>query len=826
MSDINTPDGGDGDLALGSIEPIEIQEEMERSFLDYAMSVIVSRALPDVRDGLKPVHRRILYDMFDQGFRPDRLHVKCARVTGNVASRWHPHGTGAIYDALTRMAQPFSLRHPLIDFHGNYGSPDFDAAAERYTECRLSVLAMQLMAGIDEDTVNFVDNYSGEFQGPEVLPARFPNLLVNGSQGIAVGMATNIPPHNLGEVVDAVVHLIDNPDATPDDLMQFVKGPDFPTGGSILGRAGIIDAYRTGRGSVRMRATAEIEEVKGGTHIVVTELPYQTSATAIAARIGELANDKTIEGIRSIDNFSSGDGTRLVIGLKRDANANVVLNNLFKHTPMQSSFAINMVALVDGVPRTLNLASMLSAYVAHQIEVITRRSEFRLRKARDRAHIVEGLLRALDAIDAIIALIRASEDRAAAREGLMAAPFEFSDIQANHILDMTLGRLTRLARHELEDEMTQLHETISELEAILADEGKLRGVIKTELAEVRGEHATPRVARITTDPGEMNVEDLLDDKDLVVIMTRAGYIKSVEADAFRTQGRGGRGVAGGKLKEEDLVKRILHTSAHAYLLFFSNRGRVYRLRAHEIPERDRTAKGIPIVNLLPLAPDEQIQAIVDTRDYETNRYLFFATKHGQVKKTLLSEYDKSRREGFIAINLREDDELVQVIQTNGTEDVMLVSRKGMAIRFANDDEQVRPMGRDAAGVRGMRLKAGDEVVACDIAHDDAVILVVTDAGFGKRTRISDFNAQGRGGQGVRAIKLASTRGMVQAAYMVGSPDDEVMLISSSGVTIRLVIGTIGHAPLGRDAMGVKIMSLDEGQTVASVALVIQTPEQD
>ena len=448
------------------------------------------------------------------------------------------------------MAQPFSLRHPLIDFHGNYGSPDFDAAAERYTECRLSLLAMQLMAGIDEDTVNFIDNYSGEFQGPEVLPARFPNLLVNGSQGIAVGMATNIPPHNLGEVIDAVTHLIDNPDATPDELMQFIKGPDFPTGGSILGRAGIIDAYRTGRGSVRMRATAEIEEVKGGSQIVVTELPYQTSATAIAARIGELANEKTVEGIRSIDNFSAGDGTRLVIGLKRDANALVVLNNLYKHTPMQSSFAINMVALVDGVPRTLNLASMLTAYVAHQVEVITRRSEFRLRKAQRSAHIVEGLLKALDVIDAIIALIRASEDRGAAREGLMAAPFEFTDVQANHILDLTLGRLTRLARHELEDEMAQLRETMAELESILADDGKLRGVIKSELAEVRAEHATPRIARITHDPGEMNVEDLLDDKDLLVIMTRAGYIKSVDADAFRTQGRGGRGVAGASSRKK------------------------------------------------------------------------------------------------------------------------------------------------------------------------------------------------------------------------------------------------------------------------------------
>ena len=583
----------DTPLEFGSVEPIEIQEEMERSFLDYAMSVIVSRALPDVRDGLKPVHRRILYDMFDQGFRPDRLHVKCARVTGNVVSRWHPHGTSAIYDALTRMAQPFSLRHPLIDFHGNYGSPDFDAAAERYTECRLSLLAMQLMAGIDEDTVNFIDNYSGEFQGPEVLPARFPNLLVNGSQGIAVGMATNIPPHNLGEVIDAVTHLIDNPDATPDELMQFVKGPDFPTGGSILGRAGIIDAYRTGRGSVRMRATAEIEEVKGGSQIVVTELPYQTSATAIAARIGELANEKTVEGIRAIDNFSAGDGTRLVIGLKRDANALVVLNNLYKHTPMQSELRDQ-----HGRPRRRRASHVEPGVDADRVRRAPGRGHhppFRVPPPQGTrsAHIVEGLLRALDVIDAIIALIRASDDRGAAREGLMAAPFEFSDVQANHILDLTLGRLTRLARHELEDEMAQLRETMAELEAILADDGKLRGVIKSELAEVRAEHATPRIARITHDPGEMNVEDLLDDKDLLVIMTRAGYIKSVDADAFRTQGRGGRGVAGGKLKEEDLVMRILHTSAHAYLLFFSNRGRVYRLRGARDPRARPHGKGHP-----------------------------------------------------------------------------------------------------------------------------------------------------------------------------------------------------------------------------------------
>ncbi|HEY2303235.1 MAG TPA: DNA gyrase subunit A [Acidimicrobiales bacterium] len=808
-------DGSGTGLAYGAIEPIEIQDEMERSFLDYAMSVIVSRALPDARDGLKPVHRRILYDMHVQGYRPDRPHVKCAKVSGDTMSRFHPHGNQAIYDALVRMAQPFSLRHPLIDFHGNYGSPDFPPAAERYTECRLSLLAMHMLEGIDEDTVDRVPNYTNEEEEPSVLPARFPNLLVNGSQGIAVGMATNIPPHNLGEVIDATIHLIDHPEATPDDLMHFVKGPDFPTGAFILGRAGIMDAYRTGRGSIKVRARAEIEETRGGEQIVVTELPYQSSMKAVQEKIAKLVNGRELDGVRSLDDLSAGNDTKLVIGLKRDANANVVLNNLYKHTPLQTSFGVNMVALVDGVPRTLNLVSALQAYIDHQVEVIRRRTEFRLDKAEKRAHIVEGLLKALDLIDAIIALIRASADKPAARAGLMAAPFEFSEIQAEHILDMTLSRLTRLGRSDLESEMAKLREIITDLRAILADDGRLRAVIKEEMGAIRAEFATPRRAEITYDDGDMNVEDLIDDEELVITMSRAGYIKAMQAASFRTQGRGGRGVQGANLKEEDLVSRVTHTTAHAYLLFFSNLGRVYRLRAYEVPIKERTARGTAVVNLLPLAAGEHIQALIDTRDFPADRYLFFATKQGQVKKTNFAEYDKSRREGFIAINLREGDELIGVMQTGDDDDIFLVSRQGMTIRFSEND--VRAMGRDAAGVRGMALRAGDEVVSIDPARDDVSILMVTDAGYGKRTQLQHFNRQGRGGMGVRGIRLTAQRGRVVAAFMVGL-EDEILVISSAGVMARMPVREI--ASQGRDATGVRVVSLGAGQVVASVAPVL------
>jgi DNA gyrase subunit A len=823
-----TPPGGGGDGTIPevpSIEPIEIQEELERSYLDYAMSVIVARALPDARDGLKPVHRRILYDMQIQGYRPDRPRAKCAKVTGDTMARFHPHGNQAIYDALARMAQPFSLRHPLIDFQGNYGSPDFPPAAERYTECRLAALAMHMIDGLDEDTVDMGRNYTNEEDEPVVLPARFPNLLVNGSQGIAVGMATNIPPHNLGEVVDATIHLIDHPELAhsptgSDELMRYVTGPDFPTGGIILGRQGILDAYRTGRGSIRMRAKAEIRELKGGqSEIVVTELPYQASPRVILERIAELVNSRELEGIRSVDDLSAGDDTRLVIGLKRDANANVVLNNLYKLTPLQTSFGVNMVALVDGVPRTINLVGALDAYVSHQIEVIRRRSEYRLARAQARAHIVEGLLRALDMIDQIITTIRASEDRAAARNALMARPFEFSEIQANHILDMPLGRLTRLGRSDLEAEMAQLRETIAELEAILADEGRLRQVIKDELGEIRREFATDRRAQVTFDPGEMDAEDLIADEELVITMTRAGYVKAVPASAFRTQGRGGRGVQAARLREEDLVSQVIHTTAHAHLLCFSNRGRVYRLRAYEVPIKERTARGTAIVNLLPLAPDERIQTLVSTSEFPADQYLMFATRAGQVKKTTFSEYDKSRREGFIAINLRNGDELVGVIVTGGDDDVFLVSRLGMAIRFSEQD--VRAMGRDAAGVRGMQLRRGDEVVSADLARDDTSILIVTEAGYGKRTQLQHFNRQGRGGIGVRGIRLTAQRGRVVAAFMVGL-DDEILVISSSGVTARMAVREISSQ--GRDATGVRVVSLGADQVVASVAPVLAVEE--
>jgi DNA gyrase subunit A len=804
------------EVPVEPIQPIELQDEMESSFLDYAMSVIMARALPDVRDGLKPVHRRIVWDMEQQGFRPDRPFVKCARVTGDTMARYHPHGNSAIYDALVRMAQPFSLRHPLIEFHGNYGSQELGAAAERYTECRLHPLSMQLLGEIDEDTVDMVPNYDGSTEEPTVLPARFPNLLVNGSQGIAVGMATNIPPHNLGEIIDATIHLIDHPQATADELMQFVKGPDFPTGASILGRAGIIDAYRTGRGSVKLRATAAIEEGKRGqTEIVVTELPYQTSAKSVLARIQELVDGGDLEGIADVNDASAGGKTELVVTLRRDANPNVVLNNLFKLTPLQTSFAINMVALVDGVPRTLSLLKALEGYVAHQVEVITRRSRFRLERARRREHILEGRIKALDVIDEVIALIRASDDAAAAKEGLMAEPFEFTELQAVDILDMQLRQLTRLSRIDLETEIEDVRSTIRELEGILADDALLRRVIKDELAAIREEFATPRVCQIAFDAGDMSIEDLVDDKELVVVMTEAQYVKAVPAASFKTQSRGGRGVSGGKLKADDIVRRVIFTTAHAHLLFFSNLGKVYRLRALDIPERERTAKGMPIVNLLPLQPGETIQAIIDTRDFAGQRFLFFATRQGTVKKTAFDAYDSSRRDGLIAINLRAGDQLVRVIETSGGDDIFMVTRKGMTIRFSEDE--VRPMGRTAAGVRGIRLRSGDEVVSVDVARDDTAILMVTEAGFGKRTQLEHYNRQGRGGQGVIGIKLTSRKGQVVAAFMVGI-DDEIVAVSSGGVTIRMPVREISSQ--GRAATGVRVMNLDDGQTVASVAAIL------
>ncbi len=805
------PATGDG---LG-VTVVEIQEEMESSFLDYAMSVIISRALPDARDGLKPVHRRILWSMYDQGFRPDRGHVKCARVVGDVMARFHPHGDAAIYDALARMAQPFSLQHPLIDFHGNYGSPEDPPAAARYTECRLDPLAMSMLADIGEDTVDFVDNYSGDFTEPAVLPARLPNLLVNGSQGIAVGMATNIPPHNLAEVIDAVVLLLEDPDAGVGDLMERVHGPDFPTGGQILGRSGFESAYRTGRGSVKMRADATLAEIAGRNALVVTALPYQVSAGTVARKIADLVNAGELEGIADVNDESSGDDTRFVIKLKRDANPEVVLNNLWKHTPLQSSFAMNVVALVDGVPRTLSLRDALVAYVAHQIEVVTRRSEFRLAAARSRLHIVEGLLRALDAIDEIIATIRASENTAAARASLMAEPYEFSEEQANHILEMALSRLTRLGRTQLETEAAEKRTLIADLEALLADEHRLRMAIRDELKEVSAKFGTGRRSVLEIDPGELDIEDLIDDDDLVFTMSASGYVKTVPTDEFRLQGRGGRGVAGTKLKQADSVMHLIHTTAHSYLLFFSNRGRVYRLKAHEVPVASRTARGTSIVNLLSLQDGERIQAVIDTRDYEMNRFLLFATAKGRVKRTKFTAYDSSRKAGLIAIHLRNGDELVAVVPTDGVHDILLSSRLGQTIRFAQ--RQVREMGRMAAGVIGLKFKhAGDSVVSCAVARPDAALLYVTTRGYGKRTPVDAFNCRGRGGQGNIGSKPTEEKGEVVGTLVV-DPGDEILAVTANGVVIRVPVGDVSER--SRMASGVKVMNPDPGDEVVAVALV-------
>ena len=798
----------------GSIEPIEIQEEMEQSFLDYAMSVIVSRALPDARDGLKPVHRRILWGMYDLGARPDRPTMKSARVTGEVMGKYHPHGDSAIYEALVRLAQNFSLRHPVIHPKGNFGySPDDTAAAPRYTECRLDPIAMRLLDGIEEDTVDFIDNYSGEFSEPEVLPARFPNLLVNGIQGIAVGMATNIPTHNLVEVIDATIHLIDNPESTPDDLMEFIPGPDFPTGALILGRAGIKDAYRTGRGSIRMRARTDIEEDKT-TRIVVTELPYQVSPNQVMTKIRDLVDSKELEGIADINDESAQGKTRIVIKLKRDAPALVILNNLYKRTPLQTTFSVNAVALVDGVPRQLNLKGMIDSYIDHQLEVVRRRSQHRLDKAHAEAHINEGLIKALDHIDEIISLIKASEDRATAREALMAKKYSFSEIQANHILDMQLVRLTRLGRTTLENRLEELKKIIQELEEILGNDQRLREVIKEELKAIQQEFGTERKSEMIHDPGELDVEDLIDDEDQIFTMSDGGYVKLMSADDFRTQGRGGRGVAGARLKDEDVVTHLLHTSAHAYLLFFSTKGKVYRLKAHQVPTASRTARGTAIVNLLPLQPDESIKAVIDTRDYETQKYLFFATRSGRVKKTQFTAYDSSLKAGLIAIRLNDDDELVDVMATNGDDDLLLVARSGQTLRISEKD--VRPMGRSAAGVKGMKFRGNDELLSCAVVNPESNVLHLTTEGFGKRTPLSEFSTKGRGGLGVRGIQTTDDRGEVAGATVVND-GDHIFAITSGGVIIRMSVDDISIQ--GRSATGVRVMTPDEDQHVVALSRV-------
>ena len=818
MADLPPSDNGvtDEETHL-SIEPIEIQQEMEQSFLDYAMSVITARALPDARDGLKPVHRRILWSMFSTGMRPDRPHKKCATVVGDVIGNYHPHGDNAIYEAMVRMGQKFSLANTLIDPHGNFGSPSDPPAAYRYTECRLTDLAMRMVENIDEDTVDLVSTFDGSGEEPVVMPARFPNLLVNGSQGIAVGMATNIPTHNLTEVIDATLHLIDNPEASVTDLMEFVQGPDFPTGGLIMGKAGLTSALTTGRGSIRIRAQAEIVEDGKNTQIVVTEIPYQQSVENIEQKIADAVDRKIIDGIRELRNESAKGKTRFVIELKRDAPASVVLNNLYKHSPLQTSFAANMVALIDGVPRTINLRDALAAYVEHQIDVVTRRSEYRLSQALDRAHIVEGLLRALDLIDEIITLIRGSEDRSSALSELQLEPFSFSERQANHILDMQLGRLTRLGRTRLEEELEELQDRIKGLEEILSNENQLRAVIKNELTEVREEHDTPRRSQIVFDEGDMEVEDLIDNEPVVITLSKGGYIKAVAADTFRTQGRGGRGVQGARLKDDDILVRVLTTTAHSYLLFFTNRGKVYRLKAYQVPMMERTARGTAVVNLLQLEPDEVVEAVIDTQEFAADQFLLFVTRKGVVKKTAFSEYDKNRTNGLIAINLRDQDELVRVIQVRGDDDVVLVSSAGQAIRFAGD--QVRPMGRSAAGVRGMKLRTGDVVVAAAATseNDQRYLLTVTEGGYGKRTPIEAYPRKGRGTMGVKGIKLTEARGAAVIGARMVELDDEVIMVSSGGVLIRTAVSEI--AEQRRDATGVKVMNVGGDETVAALSPV-------
>ena len=795
------------------IRPVEIEREMEESFLEYAMSVIVSRALPDVRDGLKPVHRRILYAMFDAGIRPGTPFRKCARVVGDVMGWYHPHSNDAIYDALVRLGQDFATRYPLIDPQGNFGTVDDPAAAMRYTEARLAPLAMHLVDGINEDTVDFGDNYSGERQEPLVMPARFPNLLVNGSTGIAVGMATNMAPHNLSEVVDAVLYAIDHPAATAEDLAEFVKGPDFPTGAYIVGSKGVREALLTGRGSIKMRAVTDIVEMpRKRLAIVVSEIPYQVSRDRIMSRIADVVRTKVITGIADLRDESDRDGTRLVIELKRDANPQVVLNQLFKRTQLEENFAVNSVALVDGAPRVLNLGEIIHYFVAHQLEVIERRTRFRLNKAQDRAHILEGLLIALDNIDEVVKIIRGSEDVDGARVTLMER-FELSDVQTNHILDMPLRRLTALETEKLRDEHDQLQTTIRELSAILESESLRRRVVAEELEEIREKFGDDRRSRIIPDDGDPSLEDLIADEELVVTITAAGYLKSVLAKSYRTQGRGGRGVVGQRLREDDVITHVLHTSTHAYLLFFSNRGKVYRIRAHELPRKDRTAKGVLVQAVLPLEPDERVEAIIDTRDYETSRYLVAFTRLGQVKKTKFAQYD-SRNSVLVAINLQDGDEVVAVRATDGETDLMMLTRNAQGIRFSEKD--VRPTGRDTQGVRGIRLRPGDEVVAAARVNEGEDILLLTSGGYGKRTKMSNFKRQHRGGIGVKAMKLTSVRGRLVAGRAV-SAGDEIFITSSDGIVIRQAAHEISRQ--GRAATGVKVMNLADGAELSAVALV-------
>ncbi|MEX1263273.1 MAG: DNA gyrase subunit A [Actinomycetota bacterium] len=811
-------------LFAGNVEQVQLEDEIQRSYLDYAMSVIVGRALPDVRDGLKPVHKRILWAMLEAGYRPDRPHRKSAAVIGDVLKKYHPHGDQSVYDALVRMAQDWSLRYPLVDGHGNFGSVDGDpAAAYRYTEARLAPMAMELLRDIESETVEFVPNFDGYEQQPTVLPARFPNLLVNGAGGIAVGMATNIPPHNLNEVIDGVVHYLDNPEATPSELMKFIKAPDFPTGATIMGRQGVRDAYETGRGSLKVRAVTEIEESTNGKNkIVVTELPYQVNKARLAEKIAELVKTQKIKDIADLKDESNREGMRLVIETKRGANPQVVLNQLYKHTQLQESFGIIMLALVDGIPRTLNLSEMVGYYVDHQVDVVTRRSRFDLRKAEERDHIVLGLLIALDHLDEVIKIIRASANADAARKKLMST-FTLSEIQANHILDMPLRRLTKLARTELEKEHTELLERIAYFTSLLEDPVKLREVIKVELLEIRKKHGDGRRTTVRADEGDFDVEDLIAEEDVIISVSRAGYVKRLPVDAFKKQLRGGKGVRGQNLKEEDVVKHVFTTTTHHWMLFFTTKGRVYRVKAHEIPESGRVARGMYAANLpgVALDGDEKISAVIDLKEYAEGRFLLFATRNGIVKKTKLPEYDSSRS-GLIAVKLRGDDELIDVRLTDGDDEVFLVSRRGQAIRFK--ESLVRSMGRDAGGVIGMRLADDDRVLVVGLASDGEEMISVTEQGYGKRSKLADYPLKGRGGKGVIGHQLTKKTGLLAGAY-VGTKDIDMFVISSSGQVVRVGAGDIRR--VGRSSQGVRTMRVeDDANVVALAPVIIQMDDEE
>jgi DNA gyrase subunit A len=805
----------------GNILQVDIKQEMKKCYIDYAMSVIVGRALPDVRDGLKPVHRRILYSMHELGITPDKGHRKCARIVGDVLGKYHPHGDTAVYDALVRMAQDFSIRYPLVDGHGNFGSVDGDgAAAMRYTEARMSKITMELLREINKNTVDFVPNFDGEEQEPLVLPSRFPNLLVSGSSGIAVGMATNIPPHNLGEVINGINILIDNPEATVLDLMTEIKGPDFPTAGIILGTSGIREAYETGRGKILVRAKATIEEEKGRQRIIVTELPYQVNKAKLVENIADLVRDKKIEGISDLRDESDREGMRVVIEIKKDANANVILNQLYKHTSLQTTFGAIMIALVDNEPQTLNLKQILVHYLEHQKVVIRRRTQFDLDKALARAHILEGLRIALDHIDEVIALIRSSRTTEAARTGLMER-FGLSEKQAQAILDMRLQRLTGLERQKLEDEYNELMKDINYYKEILANESLVLKIIRDELAEIKAKYSDERRTAIERNDSEIDIEDLIQEQKVVITLTHAGYVKRIAADTYTAQKRGGRGIQAMTTKEDDFVEHIFITSTHNNLLFFTNLGRAYKLKGYELPDAGRSAKGTNLVNLLPLNPGEKIQAVMPVKEFTEDYFLVMATKEGIIKKTDLTEFSSIRKNGLTAINLRDGDELIGVKMTDGQSQILIVTENGYSMRFNETD--VRPMGRTATGVRAITLREGDKAVSMNVVAENEDVLVVSENGFGKRTSVEEYTAHRRGGKGIITYKVTEKTGKIVGARIV-QDGDEIMLINTSGVAIRLNAANISVT--GRNTMGVTLMKTTEDEKVVAIAKISKDESEE